>query len=72
MSPTELEQRIAAINKQIEVHQQYAEMLASAGEAKLAANAKAQAQAMAAEVARLVGMRTPRTVARMEAERGLS
>lgn len=69
MSPSEIEIRIQELNAYIERLQF---MRDATADENLAYEYRVRPQLMAQEVKRLVAMRSPETVARMERERGLA
>lgn len=69
MTPEQLEERIRDYSAQIERLQRLRDATSNAN---LALGYRVRQQRFAREVARLVAMRTPETVARMEKERGLA
>lgn len=72
MNPQELEDRIRAASGGVTVNHNHSRECERVGLRKAAAFYRENARSCSAEVARLVAMRTPETVARMEHERNLA
>lgn len=71
MTPAELEQAIQAECAAVNNWYERARVAEGAGMGDFAISYRQKARDAAAEVARLVAMRSPETVARLERERGL-
>lgn len=71
MTPSELEEQIQAQSAAVESWYRRAQSAEQAGMGDFAIGYRRKARDAAAEVGRLVAMRSPATVRRMERERGL-
>lgn len=71
MTPDQLEQAISKRGSDVLMWQEAADAANAAGNYSWQQQCIRKAREAAADVARLVGMRTPETVGRMERERGL-